>query len=200
MPKKTIAIDIDDVIAAESASIIKFSNNRWGHNLTIDDYDENWQEMWGVEYDELLRRAEILHRPGVQTSYELIDGVHEALHKLAGSYNVVALTSRRSSVKDETVEWLEKVFKGVFSDFYFTGFWDDTKPGGHLLTKGELARDLKVDYLIDDQPKHCLSAAEHGVKTVLFGDYKIGRDLKLPAGVVRARNWQEVLEYFDGEK
>ena len=69
-----------------------------------------------------------------------------------------------------------------------------------MLTKGELARDLKVDYLVDDQPKHCLSAAEHGVKTVLFGDHKVGRNLRLPTGVIRARNWREVLEYFDGEK
>ena len=122
MSKKTIAIDIDDVIAAESAFIIEFSNKHWGHNLTTDDYDEHWQEMWGVSHEELLRRAEILHQPGVQTSYELIDGAESALHALARTYNVVALTSRRDSIKDETIEWLERVFDGVFSDYYFTGF------------------------------------------------------------------------------
>ena len=196
--RKVIAVDIDDVLVAEAEAIVRYSNEHWGHSLTVDDYNEHWQDMWGVDYDELLRRAEILHMPGVKTRYPLIDGALEAIGKLAERYQLVALTSRRGVLRDETVEWIHKTFAGIFDEVHFTGFWDDDTPGGHLLTKGQMAKELNVDYLIDDQPKHCASAANHGVVAILFGSYKQGADIVLPSDVVRCRNWRQVLEYFDG--
>jgi len=80
--------------------------------------------------------------------------------------------------------------------------WDRTDL--HILerlkgTKNDVIKQIGADYLIDDQPKHCIAAAKAGIKTVLFGDYKWNRDLKLRKNMVRARNWQEVLEYFNGQ-
>ena len=39
------------------------------------------------------------------------------------------------------------------------------------LTKGMLAKEIKADYLIDDQLKHCSAAAELGIPALLFGVY-----------------------------
>ena len=64
------------------------------------------------------------------------------------------------------------------------------------MTKAEICAEIGADYLVDDQPKHCLAAAKAGIKTILFGDYKWNRDTKLMPNMVRAKNWQEVLEYF----
>lgn len=197
--KKVIAVDIDDVIVSESRSIIEYSNKHWGHNLDFDDYDENWQAMWGVDHDELLARAAELHRPGMQTSYPLKHGSKKSLTQLKKKYKLVALTSRRKVVQEETVEWINQILPGVFEKIYFTGFWDTGKPGGHLLTKGDLAKDLKVDYLIDDQPKHCISADELGIRSILFGDHRVQREFCGSKTIVLCKNWQAVLEFFDAQ-
>jgi 5'(3')-deoxyribonucleotidase len=200
MKKKTIAVDVDDVLAAEAEFIVEYSNKHWGHALTLEDYQENWSEMWGVDTPEVERRALILHSPGNATSYQLMAGAPEALRTLKKSYELVILTSRREMVKDETLTWLNDVFADVFSEVHFTGFWDSVSEDRHLLTKGELAKQIGADYLIDDQAKHCFAAAEAGIDSVLFGNYAQTRELQLPKGVTRCKDWAEVLEYFDGQR
>lgn len=194
--KQTIAVDVDDVLAAEREFIIAYSNRHWGHDLTLDDYRENWQVMWDVDREEVDRRALELHAPGVATSYRLIQGGKEALLQLKADFELVILTSRRQMVRDETMEWLNEVFADVFSAVHFTGFWDTSQPDRHLLTKGELARQIGADYLIDDQPKHCIAAAEAAIPSVLFGDYEETRHVALPKNVTRCHTWDEVLAYF----
>jgi uncharacterized HAD superfamily protein len=197
--KQVIAVDIDDVLAAESEFIIAYGNKQWGHTLTLEDYQENWSDMWGVDMDEMERRAAELHLPGIQTSYRLIEGGHEVLKRLKQRYDLIILTSRRGVLKVETLEWINRVFADVFSEIHFTGFYDTTRTDRHLLTKGELAKQIGADYLIDDQPKHCFAAAEAGMKSVLFGDYAFSRHLELPDGVTRCNTWAEVSDYFDGQ-
>jgi uncharacterized HAD superfamily protein len=198
--KQVIAVDIDDVLAAEAEFIIAYGNKQWGHTLTLEDYQENWSDMWGVDMEEMERRAAQLHLPGVQTSYRLIEGGHEVLKKLKERYELIILTSRRGVLKVETLEWINRVFADVFSGIHFTGFYDTTRTDRHLLTKGELAKQVGADFLIDDQPKHCFAAAEAGVKSLLFGDYAFSRHLELPPGVSRCKDWAEVLDYFDGQQ
>lgn len=197
--KKTIAVDVDDVIVGEAEFIVEYSNRHWGHNLSLDDYREHWAEMWGVEQDEVERRADILHSPEIINNYRILEDAQGVLKKLSGRFELVILTSRRLMVREDTLKWLADNFAGIFKEVHFTGFWDD--PFGqdrHLLTKAELSRQIGADYLIDDQPKHCFSAAEAGIESILFGDYAASRELKLPPRVTRCKNWQEVLEYFDG--
>ena len=38
--KKTIAVDIDDVLGAEAEFIIGYSNNRWGTTFNLEDWTE----------------------------------------------------------------------------------------------------------------------------------------------------------------
>ncbi len=106
-----IAIDIDDVLADYAAGFVKFSNARWGLNLTIADYDEHWGNVWGVDVDEVRRRADIM---------------------------------------------------------------------------------------IDDLPKHCLSAVDHGVEALLFGDYTWNQNDGLGEAVHLVKDWKAVEDYFYG--
>ena len=197
--KKTIAIDIDDTMVAEAEFIIDYSNKHWGHNLSLDDYNEHWGEMWQLDHEATERRADILHTPGMVSNFRILDDVHHALEQLSKNYRLVILTSRRKKIKQETLEWLAQNFGDVFSEVHFTGFWDTKDPTAHLMTKAELSRAIGADYLIDDQPRHCIGAANAGVKSILFGDYAQSKGIKLPKGVIRCKNWQGVLEYFDAQ-
>ncbi len=204
MAQKTIAIDVDDVLSMSAAGFAAFTNEQWGGSMQADDYTEEWAKAWGVSVEEALKRSLLFHNSGVVGRYEPFADALPILKKLARRYTLVIMTSRQSVLKPETDVWLERHFPGLFSGIHYMGFWDDvdTATVHHRgkQTKAELCRQLGADYLIDDQAKHCVAAAEAGVRTLLFGNYGWNRDLaKLPAGVTRVHSWHEVAAYFDQE-
>src|ERR1700685_1917058 len=109
--RQTIAIDVDDVLAAEAEFIVNYSNVHWRRNLKIPDYQEYWQGRWGVDYEEARRREVLLHQPGIEASYRLIDGADAVLRKLSKHYRLVAVTSRQKVVAQETRDWLQENFR-----------------------------------------------------------------------------------------
>jgi 5'(3')-deoxyribonucleotidase len=200
--KKTIAIDVDDVLSVSAAGFIKFSNQQFGTNLTLDDYDEHWARMWKVDHAEEVRRSHTVHGQDVFLKFDAITEARPVQETLAEKYKLVVATSRIRALEKGTQEWISRNFGDVISEYHSAGIWDDFEKDSHekvKVTKADIVRQIGADYLIDDQPKHCFAAAGAGIKAVLFGDYSWNRDVSLPPRVTRARSWQAVLEYFDAE-
>lgn len=201
MLRQTIAVDIDDVLSNFAQELIDISNKKWGTNLTLDDYTEHWGEMWKVDEKTVKKRSDELHSGSLALSLKHVPDARPVLKKLSRNYNLVLVTSRRRLITEETKIWIDKFFKEVFDDLHFTGFYD-TKEHASLQiqgTKVEILKQINANYLIDDQPKHCLAAAKAGVVSVLYGEYPWNENVTLTKNMVRAKNWQEVLEYFDAE-
>lgn len=200
MEKPIIAIDCDDVLAASAEAFLAFSNERWGTRLTIEDIDEDWSKMWQIDESETEERAKEYHASGIISQYKYYDDALPVLEWLAQKYRLVVATSRNSSINAETIAWIEEHYKGIFTDIYFSGIYDDYSKldTAHTFTKTDLLQKIGASYLIDDQQKHCNSAAKAGIRAVLFGDYPWTNVHALPSGVTRCLNWQEVREYFDG--
>lgn len=190
----TIAVDIDDVLARQVEGLVAFSNQRWGTALTVDDYDEDWGVMWGVNLEERTRRAAEFHNLPISRSYGCVEGAYEVLQRLSRQHHLIIVTSRRLQMKADTFEWLDDHFPGIFSrdDIHFTGIWDNATEHSAAKTKGELIEKIGADVLIDDQLKHCLAVAETGRCALLFGVYNWNRQTVLPAGVERVVDWVEV--------
>ncbi len=201
MRKEVIAIDIDDVLAANAEGFAAFSNDRWGTSLEPDDYTEHWAEMWSIDQEEADKRRNVIIKEKLFTSYRFFDEAKAVLKELKKNYKLVIVSSRSNEVHKETLKWLDAEYKGVFSEIHFAKMWDDPKL--HILkklkmTKAEICKEIGADYLVDDQPKHCIAAANAGIKVILFGDYKWSRDIKLIKNMTRAIDWHGVKEYFDG--
>jgi uncharacterized HAD superfamily protein len=197
--RKTVAVDVDDVLASLARSFVEFSNEKWGTHLTIDDYGEHWHKLWAVDdEEELYKKADEFFK--IYPKFKVIPSAHEALKHLSLKYKLVVVTSRRKKLDKITEEWLKQNYKGIFSEIHYSGIWDDLQRAtSHKikLTKAEVCRQIGADYLIDDQPKHCMAAAEAGITSLVFGDYSWNKDIELGPNMVRVKNWQEVLEYFD---
>jgi 5'(3')-deoxyribonucleotidase len=199
--RKTIAVDIDDVLAASAEGWVNYSNQKWGTKLQVDDYDEDWAKMWGVDHQERLKRAQHLYRSGLVSTFQKIDEAKHVLEKLSKKYKLVITTSRVQAVQKDTLEWIDRYYKGLFDEVHLAGFFDGGHQDAYKMTKAELCKSIGADYLIDDHPKHCFAVAEAGMITLLFGDYVWNRNIKeLPPGVIRVKNWQEVLEFFKNER
>lgn len=196
--RPVIAVDIDDVIAAHAPAFVEYSNHKWNTHLEVSDYHDHWGEVWRVDHNEQEKRAVEYHESGFIETYPAIDGASEALKKLRTGYKLVIVTTRRVTIDPLTRRWIEKYYPGVFEEVHFAGIWDKADRNSIKLTKADLAKQIGGNYLIDDQIKHCFAAAEVGIEALLFGDYPWNQVDKLPPGVTRVKNWQEVLEYFDG--
>jgi 5'(3')-deoxyribonucleotidase len=199
MKKPTIAVDIDDVLAANAEGFVKFSNERWGTHLTVDDFTENWAEMWQVEHDEWIARRHQVIDSRVHLTYRSFDEALPVLKRLAKKYKLVIVSSRSKQISKDTTEWIERYFGDVFSEIHYAKIWDDMdQPIDEKikLTKKDVLQQVGADYLIDDQIKHCVAAAEAGIKALLFGDYAWNKLTNLPDGVTRVKDWAGVEEYF----
>jgi 5'(3')-deoxyribonucleotidase len=194
MGRESIAIDLDDVLAAHAESFIDFSNKQYGTNLTAEDYSDHWVDIWHVDHEEIERRATEFHIPETIAALAAKKEAKEALKKLGTSYNLYIVTARRQNLIDTTKVWLEQHFPSLFKDVHFVPIWEpDNK-----ITKADICKEIGASYLIDDLPRHCNVAAEGGLKAILFGDYGWNRNEKIAKGVIRCKDWSAVLEYFDG--
>jgi uncharacterized HAD superfamily protein len=203
LERPKIAVDIDDVLSQSAKGFVAYSNERWGTNLTVDDYDDHWAEMWKIDRKEAEKRAIEYHDANIVKDFLVYDGALEVLHKLAPDFELLIATSRRVSVETSTREWLDKHYEGVFNQVVFAGIFVDGESHEErwLTTKADIYTQYKVDYVIDDQLKHCLAAANLGIKALLFGDYAWNRSTEaLPSEIIRVANWAEVGDYFARER
>ncbi len=200
--KPIIAVDIDEVLAAFAESFADFSNKKWETNLKPENWTEHWAQIWKVDFEETSKRAEIIYKSNVFTRAEHLPTAKEVLRALSKKYKLVIVTSRHRAVSKDTIDWVETHFSNLFKEIHFSGIYDDIEkhPLDRLkATKAEVCKQIGADYLIDDTPKHCIAAAEAGITSLLFGDYKWNRDVRLRSRIVRAKNWAEVLEYFNAK-
>jgi 5'(3')-deoxyribonucleotidase len=198
MSKQIIAVDVDDVLAISTAAWVTYSNKKWGTRLTVEDYTEDWAKMWGLNQPQVLKRADQMSQDKLTTTFDKFQDAETILKNLSKHYKLVITTSRGEILRKDTLEWINMHFEGVFEEVHHTGFYDGQHKDPFDLTKAELCKSIGANYLIDDHPKHCFAAAEAGVHSLLFGDYPWNRSIrKLPAGVTRVPNWQEVEEFFN---
>lgn len=192
MTRQTIAVDIDDVLAAHAEAFVDHSNANYGTNITIEEYIEEWSKLWGVGHDEVERRATEFHHPDIVGNFGAFEAALPVLNSLKENRNLVIVTARRKKLLDTTRNWLSHHFDGVFSEIHFVPIWEPN----NTVTKADICTSIGPQYLIDDLVRHCNLAAEVGIRPLLFGNYSWNQG-ESQQDVTRVKNWQEVLEYFD---
>ncbi|MDO8265780.1 MAG: hypothetical protein Q7T41_02445 [Candidatus Saccharibacteria bacterium] len=202
--KQIIAIDIDDVVSYTIGAIIESINERSDANIN-DDHFKYPGPYWGY-YEELFKRLGmegVLTYDNVIADVEInsqgitpIEGARKAIKKLSETYVIYFITARDKSREKVTKKWIEKNFGVEEKYVHIIGNKFSDEVEGRVPSKGEICKQIGAKWLIDDNPEHCLSAIDYGVDVVLFGEY--GWHHGAPEHLTRCRNWQEVLDFFDG--
>lgn len=195
---KTIAVDIDDTLSASAPALIEYSNKTWGMNLTTNQCSEHWGAMWQVDHEEQKRRSDIIESSRIQATLRHDEHAFHVLNELKKDYRLIILSARPEILHELSREWVTKNYNGVFEEIHFANLWDDRNNLhiAHLLTKADICEELGVDYLIDDQLKHCVGVSERGIASIIFGDYAWNASEALPSNVTRAHTWDEIRHYF----
>jgi uncharacterized HAD superfamily protein len=195
--KPVVAVDIDDVLALSVDKFIEWSNSRFGTTIKFNDYTEDWSVLWNISQAETTKRVNQMYKEGIPAQYFRVAEAVEVLNKLKSDYELIVATARRSAEHKLTKDWIKKHYPTVFKDVHFAGIWDEITEHSPKKTKARLCKELGVDYLIDDQVKHCIGASNVGVKALLYGDYPWNRNINLPEEIERVSDWEEIEDYFE---
>jgi 5'(3')-deoxyribonucleotidase len=197
--KRTIAIDIDDVLADSTEALRLVVNEKYGadlkpeHYLEPGEYHKYYDGVWErngiadiVSKDELNSQM-VADQSHVRPHADVLS----VLKELAGKYELVVITARNPTWEKATHVWLQLHFPDVFKKVIFVGQHEDAT----LQTKGDLCTEVGAHWLIDDNVTHCQSALDNGVEAILFGEY--GWHQGIPDRITPCKDWQAVLEYFN---
>lgn len=195
MARDTIAVDIDEVLYPFVDSLIEYLDAHHHAKMKVDDFTVySFKDIWRggpVEADELFEQ----YKQYAGLEIMPIKGAAKALHELSEKYEVIVLTARDISNFPKTHAWLEHHFPSIFKDVHLLGNSNDSQK---WTPKEEVCIKLGVSWMIDDNLDTILKVHEAGVGALLFGDYRWNQVEKVPSGIIRVKDWQEVLEYFDG--
>lgn len=197
--KPLIAVDIDDTIADSSEALRLEVNRAYDVDLSRNDYY--------VDTDVIGYYDRVWENAGLQVSFEglttdlsidqshikPIYGVVDTIKRLRKDYRIVIVTSRDIEWKAATDVWVKNHFGDLFETIYLTD--DHLDSEGRPISKGELCKRLGAKYLIDDNPHFCLSAREHGIIPIMFGDY--GWQQKHSEEFPYCSNWSSIDEILD---
>lgn len=197
--KPIIAVDIDDVLCGQNEAIMRFVNEKYGLNLTLEDYSIEgeywgyWEKVWDVSPEEANKRLDAFHEAEGTMTQEPLDEVLEVLKDLKQRYDLIIVTARHDKQTEVTHKWLKRHFPKTFKGVHFVQIWH----GNIQMTKAQVCKEVGAGYLIDDNLEHCTLAAESGVHALLFGEYGWNKSGELPNGITRVKDWRAVKEYFD---
>ena len=194
--KPIIAVDIDEVLVPHFQGLIDWYNDEYGTELTLKHNHPNDPRPWGTpDYGEAVRRVrKYFETPGFLDTRPFREAAG-ALKKLGLSYRLLVVTGRDTIIERVTRQWLDRHFKDLIEDAHFSARYSLE---GKVRDKASVIVSTGADYLIDDDLSECEAAAKAGIRCLLFGEYPWNKVAELPAGITRVKNWQEVLEYFDG--
>ena len=198
--KPVLLTDIDGVLTRYYEDLVAESKARWG---VVYDINEDHTKLWGVGYDEGLRRLQELRDDGFYSRLGHDEDAVEVLEDLSETYTIVAVTSRPIHLEQITSEWLEDRYgKSIHLTMHAGIFDDHTISYEQQLrsTKAGLVRRLRnsgvnVAWFVDDEPKHAGGvASETGMSTIhARKDWHSLEVLSaLPKNVVCLDNWKQI--------
>lgn len=185
-----LAVDIDDVLIPFFSSLADWHNKRLGTNYKVDSLrDFNLSSGWGIDEEYWIAQCNLFHSTGGSASIDIDPEAGSSLARLAEDHEIVLVTSRPVFHHQHTSGWMKRNLSNVTDRLIMCDSY--TADGGTAhMNKGDIAKDLGADYLIDDAVHYIEKANQSGVKGILFGNYswnRAGHDKFL-----HARTWADV--------
>lgn len=190
-----IGIDLDEVLTPTLSQHCEFLNKKYNINLKEEDfhvyefYSHKFKYIYGATKEKAAK--DFLEFCNTSLFKEMgpfpdaINGIQE-LKKLAELH---VISSRQNVLRDFTEKWIEKHFPGIFSNIDFGNFYSFE---GEKVSKLELCKRNGIKLLIEDVASHALEVSNE-IPVVLF-DKPWNQEVKEGGNIVRAKNWEEIVE------
>jgi uncharacterized HAD superfamily protein len=186
----TIGIDIDDVIADFIPALLLFHNDRYGTNLTYEEFhnNEGWYKIWGGTEDDDIRKVYEFYETDHFYGLPVVSDANEILRKLKINHKLILITAREETIAQPTLNWIEKHFPEIFDSVHFTNSYSQNLV---QKKKSDICKEKSVDIMVDDSIKNTLDCSSNGIN-VLLVDRPWNRNFIPPENVKRVFSWGDI--------
>jgi uncharacterized HAD superfamily protein len=185
----TIALDLDDVVYPYFPNIIAFHNEKYGTNLTYKDctsYELN--KVWGGTEEEAIRKVKEFQETELFKKMLPHEECIRIIKDLSKRRKLISVTARPETMRQETLESLEKHLPACINQVYFTNEWAET---GIKRRKAEICLEVGAKLIIEDSYKNASECADMGIHAILISR-PWNQSTETHRNLYRVNNWQEV--------
>lgn len=197
----TIAVDVDEVLGRFVHSLNAFCLEKYGQHYRVEDYFVyDFAQVWKCSKDESNHRVhEFFTSAHFRDGIEVIPGSFDSLDRMKRVHSddlaLHVVTSRQHVIQEQTLEWLDRHFPGIFDQVFF---------GNHFALEGtskkksEICKEIGASVLIDDNPWYAMECAEAGIQVLLYdwkSQYpwsKTDQDGPHHENITRVSDWEHV--------
>lgn len=187
--KPKIGFDIDEVVADFMNCFLKYSNQKYGTNFSLEEVTKYhlWECGVHATKKESIREVEEFQDSEHFGKIGFIDGAKKGIDYLSNIYNIHFITSRPDKIMEKT----KKFFYSNFKDNSYTFIFSGEVYGGKK--KFEICKELGIEIMVEDNFQYAFGCALNGVKTFLI-DKPWNRCHEKHENLVKVKNWEELLE------
>jgi len=185
-----VAFDCDDVGFELNRPLAYWLMRQYGTNILYEDiYDFNLIQVFGIEYNELVKRIRLfcLHYWRQQLPMR---GAAVALRRLQQYIVPHMVTARCDTLRDCTMGMLDLHFRGMFKELHMTNGFGAKNPDRYR-SKLTVCREIGTTVLVDDSLGHVADFAGRPEMTMLLPDHPWNQSKTLPFNVIRCGNWRQ---------
>lgn len=189
--KKTIALDLDDVLANTSEYLDKYYNKRFGTNIMLQDHRSYiLNNVWDCTHQEAIDIVYDFFKSDFARDITPFPGSQYAVDELLKKYDLIVLTSRVFEFRDLTTTWVNKYFSNKFKEIVITNKMANNKLPSR--EKYEICLEKGIETMVEDNLHYALQNSNHQIKTFLI-DRPWNQDGQLPDPVKRVYSWNEII-------
>jgi 5'(3')-deoxyribonucleotidase len=189
--KKTIAVDLDDVLANTTDHLREYYNHRFGTDIKLEDHKTYMlNDLWNCSMQKTIDIIYDFLESDYGKSIIPFAGSQYAIDILDKKYDLIILTSRPLDFSDLTASWVNKYFPNKFKEIVITNKMAKNKLPSR--EKCDICVEKKIDIMIEDNLHYAMQNANYNVMTYLM-DRPWNQAEKLPTLIKRVYAWNEIL-------
>ncbi len=194
--KLKIGIDVDEVLASLMTRLNSFYNEIHGTNFHIEDYHSyNLEDTWGGDNESAVGIVNKFYNSPYFDGIRPLNKSQEVIEQLSRKNQLMVITSRPDFIKEKTEEWVKKYFPRQFEKIICTGRY--VSSFRHV--KSDICLAENIGLIIEDSLEICLDCVDNGINAILFDKPWNRNGSGKDSGVIRVKNWNEVLEVLNHE-
>jgi len=185
-----IGFDLDDILLDFQDTLRGYHNIQYGTNYKRED-DNVWNlwERWSCTPEDSKQRVFDFYEHEMHLNALPIYGSMEGINTLKNNNELFVITARPESMKEKTLEWLNKHFPQAFQQVVFTNlFYGD----GNKRNKSDVCKELGVEIFVEDALHNAYDVAEAGIPVLLLDAPWNQSEVKPP--ITRVYSWEEIVQ------
>ena len=192
--KPVIAVDVDDVLANFISALISFHNDTYNTTFTTAHFHSyDFHHVWGGTKEETNAKMDLFFESSYYYDIKPIPQAREALQILSQHFELHVVTARHNAIQESTRHFISTHYPNIFVDVHFGNMY---MTDGTARKKSEICRAINAQLLIDDSLFHAMDCCNHGILSILFGNY--AWNCNEPGGYVVHTSSREVIPHTNG--